>query len=145
MPLPCNQVLIQNYRKTHRNPKFGSVRSAANVTLVTPDGSKYSLDYLSHLCFKKYTDTWYRQHNRYHTRLFKCPVESCPSSGFGEKTHLHRHMKGKHPECVQNNPRFYCTEPWCKYSREGTKGGMVRRDNYIRHMKSQHPNAEIGM
>ncbi|KAL2180957.1 uncharacterized protein P884DRAFT_289462 [Thermothelomyces heterothallicus CBS 202.75] len=74
----------------------------------------------------------FNHHRRYHDRPFPCQHPGC-GRRFGTVTHLRRHVNDKH----HKTRRFYCTEPGCDYSRQGTKS-FPRKDNWKRHMLKKH-------
>ncbi|KAL2149813.1 hypothetical protein VTH82DRAFT_7489 [Thermothelomyces myriococcoides] len=74
----------------------------------------------------------YNHHRRYHERPYPCDHPGCERR-FGTITHLRRHINDKHFK----THRFYCTEPGCEYSRQGTKS-FPRKDNWKRHMRKKH-------
>jgi hypothetical protein len=69
-------------------------------------------------------------HRRYHDRPWSCT--HCDRS-FGTVTHLNRHVNDKHKQ----TRKYYCTQPGCDYSRQGTKS-FPRKDNWKRHMRKKH-------
>ncbi len=73
-----------------------------------------------------------RVHRRYHDRPWPCQRPGCERS-FGTITHLKRHIEDKHSQ----TRKFYCTQPECKYSRQGSKS-FPRKDNWKRHMMNKH-------
>ncbi|KAL2161379.1 hypothetical protein VTH06DRAFT_8602 [Thermothelomyces fergusii] len=74
----------------------------------------------------------FNHHRRYHDRPYPCEHPGC-GRRFGTVTHLRRHVNDKH----HKTRRFYCTEPGCDYSRQGTKS-FPRKDNWKRHMLKKH-------
>ncbi|KAL2269614.1 hypothetical protein VTJ83DRAFT_1798 [Remersonia thermophila] len=74
----------------------------------------------------------FNHHKRYHERPWQCQYEGCERS-FGTVTHLKRHINDKH----NKTRKFYCTQPDCEYSRNGTKS-FPRKDNWKRHMLKKH-------
>ncbi|KAK4124855.1 hypothetical protein N657DRAFT_336227 [Parathielavia appendiculata] len=72
----------------------------------------------------------FNHHRRYHERPWPC--KQCDRS-FGTITHLKRHVNDKH----HKTRKFYCTQPGCDYSRQGTKS-FPRKDNWKRHMLKKH-------
>jgi len=74
----------------------------------------------------------FNHHKRYHERPCTCEHEGCGRS-FGTITHLKRHINDKHTK----TRKFYCTQPGCDYSRQGTKS-FPRKDNWKRHMLKKH-------
>ncbi|KAK4102233.1 hypothetical protein N658DRAFT_356336 [Parathielavia hyrcaniae] len=74
----------------------------------------------------------FNHHRRYHDRPWPCKVQGCERS-FGTITHLKRHVNDKHFK----TRKFYCTQPGCDYSRQGTKS-FPRKDNWKRHMLKKH-------
>jgi hypothetical protein len=74
----------------------------------------------------------FNHHKRYHERPWPCTFAGCELS-FGTVTHLKRHINDKH----KKTRSFYCTQPGCDYSRQGTKS-FPRKDNWKRHMLKKH-------
>ncbi|KAL2198572.1 hypothetical protein P885DRAFT_59129 [Corynascus similis CBS 632.67] len=74
----------------------------------------------------------FNHHRRYHDRPWACDQPGC-GRRFGTVTHLRRHVNDKH----HKTRKFYCTEPGCDYSRQGTKS-FPRKDNWKRHMLKKH-------
>jgi len=81
-------------------------------------------------------------HINSHTRPFKCPVQTC-GWGFQFKKDLTRHCKDMHPDTVPDYMPLYCPVEECKSS-EGKGGGFSRRDNLRRHVRTRHPEVDVG-
>jgi len=81
------------------------------------------------------------KHKKSHTKPFECDDPSC-SSRFQYRKDLNRHKSSMHPERATEAPRFYCPVKECKHSLEaGT--GFPRRDNFVRHVRTKHPNVDL--
>lgn len=81
----------------------------------------------------------HRKHEDRHTRPYKCSVESCSyyHTGFGAQKDLKRHEDSTHRN--HGLGRLVCPDHQCKFSRPEKAIPMTRRDNFLRHVKSQHP------
>ena len=75
-----------------------------------------------------------------HTRPFKCAVQSCSyhRRGFGAQKELDRHEDTIHR--LRGLTRFLCPDPYCKFARPEKGFPKTRRDNFLRHVNSQHSN-----
>ncbi|WQF77304.1 Putative Zinc finger C2H2-type [Colletotrichum destructivum] len=71
-----------------------------------------------------------------HLRPFKCGVGDC-AKGFYLNKDCVRHRKAKHPETVGNITRYFCPYSGCKHA-EGKGHGWLRKDNWRRHVNTQH-------
>jgi uncharacterized C2H2 Zn-finger protein len=86
------------------------------------------------------------RHNLSHSKPHKCTVPLCPkaSEGFRYSKDRDRHVRAKHPHHVppDEQVKYYCPVAECKFSVHHNVG-WIRKDNYVRHMKSyankQHP------
>jgi len=77
------------------------------------------------------------RHSESHTRDFKCSVPGCPDRGSRYHKDLVRHMRSRHPE-VEGFSGFLCPVAGCSRS---VGRAFFRKDNYQRHMTTQHPHA----
>jgi len=95
-------------------------------------------------------DMWYpnfrasrSKHLKKHSPQFRCEIGACQAA-FVLRKDLTRHQAtSKHPEIFQESQRWYCPDPHCKYS-IGRGDGIARRDNYRRHVQTQHGGAFRG-
>lgn len=80
-----------------------------------------------------------RRHIARHTRPYKCSVVSCSynHTGFGAHKELRRHEDSIHRN--RGLCRIVCPDHRCKFSRPEKAVPITRRDNFLRHVESQHP------
>lgn len=82
------------------------------------------------------------KHLKKHNPPFKCTLDQC-GEAFRYKKDLIRHQGSKHHEIVRHLPIWYCSYSNCKFSRE-RGSGFARKDNYNRHIQTQHGGCVSG-
>ena len=74
------------------------------------------------------------KHWKTHDRSFKCTEPGCAFSGCYRLQDLTRHISTSHRK-VNDQTRTFCEFQDCTMARRG----FSRRDNYVRHVRRQHP------
>ena len=74
------------------------------------------------------------KHFKTHDRSFKCTEPGCAFRGCYRPQDLNRHILGSHKK-GDSQTKIFCKFPDCAMARKG----FSRRDNYVRHIRHQHP------